>query len=245
MTGSIPEEAVILVGGLGTRLRSAVNGVPKPLAPVAGRPFLFWLLDALAAGGVRRAILATGYLGHMVEATVGNAHGPMSVLYSREETPLGTGGALWRALGLARGDRVFALNGDTFQGLDLAAMAALAPSADMVMAVRPVPDRARYGTVRLEGAHVRGFEEKGGTGPGLVNAGIYLLRRNLPAQLPPAIVLPQDGIFSFEEAVLRRAPGSLDLRAFLVVSEAFIDIGTPEDHARAQTLLPHWARGTQ
>lgn len=229
---SFPDEAVVLAGGFGTRLRAVVSDVPKPLAPVAGRPFLHWLLDTLAMGGIRRVVLATGYLGEMVEAAVGRAHAGMEVRYVREEAPLGTGGALWAAMGHTAGERVFALNGDTWLGLDLGAMARAAPGADLVFAARPVPDRARYGSVVLDGDRLVGLREKGEAGPGLVNGGTYLLRRGLLEKRPMV------GAFSFEGEVLER-PAGLDIRAF-PVDGRFIDIGTPEDFARAQDVLPGW-----
>lgn len=231
---SLPGEAIVLAGGFGTRLRSVVSDVPKPLAPVAGRPFLAWLLDALAKGGIRRIVLATGYLGEMVEAAIGPHHGPMEVSYVREEAPLGTGGSLWAAMAATTGERVFALNGDTWQAADYAAMACAAPAADLVFAVRPVEDRARYGSVVLEEGRLVGLREKGEAGPGLVNSGIYLLHRDLLAKRPI-----QDA-FSFEKEVLER-PAGLDIRGF-TVDGRFIDIGTPEDFLRAQTALPDWSR---
>lgn len=231
---SLPTEAIVLAGGFGTRLRSVVSDVPKPLAPVAGRPFLAWLLDALARGGLSRVVLATGYLGEMVEAAIGTRHGPLEIAYVREEAPLGTGGSLWAAMGATTGERVFALNGDTWQAADYAAMAAHAPGADLVFAVRPVEDRTRYGSVILDEGRLTGLREKGEAGPGLVNSGIYLLSRALLAKRPLA------GAFSFEKEILER-PQGLDIRGF-TVDGRFIDIGTPEDFSRAQTALPEWSR---
>lgn len=229
----IPAEAIVLAGGLGTRLRAVVRDVPKPLAPVAGRPFLAWLLDGLARQGVGRTILATGYLGDLVQDALGATHAGMALAYLREEAPLGTGGALYNALRLVEGERVFVLNGDTWLGAPLAPLAEEAPGADLVLAVRPVPDRARYGTVRVEGNRILGLEEKGPSGPGLVNAGLYLARRDLPERRP------MPAAFSLETEVLAR-PGELDLRAHRTEAD-FLDIGTPEDFARAQELIPAWA----
>lgn len=230
----LPTEAIVLAGGFGTRLRSVVSDVPKPLAPVAGRPFLAWLLDGLERGGLRRVVLATGYLGEMVEAAVGPRHGALEIAYVREEAPLGTGGSLWAAMSATTGDRVFALNGDTWQAADYAAMAREAPEADLVFAVRPVEDRARYGSVVLENGRLAGMLEKGEHGPGLVNSGIYLIRRSLLGKRPI------DGAFSFEKEILER-PQGLDIRGF-EVDGRFIDIGTPEDFSRAQTALPEWSK---
>lgn len=230
---SAPEEAVILAGGLGTRLRPVVADVPKPLAPVAGRPFLHWLIEGLARRGIRRAVLATGYGAEAIRAACGDSHAGVALLHAREEAPLGTGGALWAALAHIGGERAFVLNGDTWLGCDLASLAAEAPAADLVLAVRPVPDRARYGSVAVRGNAVLGLEEKGRSGPGLVNAGTYLVRRDLPVRRPVA------GAFSLEAEVLAR-PEGLDLRAH-ATEAPFLDIGTPEDYARAQMLIPAWA----
>lgn len=228
-------EAIVLAGGFGTRLASVVSDVPKPLAPVAGRPFLFWLLDTLAGQGVARVVLATGHRAEMIEAAIGPRFAGMAVAYSREDAPLGTGGAMWKALALAEGARVLALNGDTWLGADLRAMEAHAPAADLVVAVRPVEDRSRYGSVVVEAGRITGTREKGEAGPGLVNGGTYLLRRDLPEKRPFG------GAFSFEAELLEK-PHGLDVRAF-PVDGRFIDIGTPEDYARAQQVLPGWVRG--
>jgi len=229
----IPAEAIVLAGGFGTRLRTVVSDVPKPLAPVAGRPFLHWLLDGLARQGIARVILATGYMGDVMRERLGETHAGMALAHAREETPLGTGGALWAALRLAEGERVFVLNGDTWLGAPLAPLAEEAPEADLVLAVRPVADRSRYGTVRVEGNRILGLEEKGPSGPGLVNAGLYVARRDLPARRP----MPD--AFSLEAEILSR-PDGLDLRAHRT-DAPFLDIGTPEDFARAQDLIPAWA----
>jgi D-glycero-alpha-D-manno-heptose 1-phosphate guanylyltransferase len=230
---STPTEAVILAGGLGTRLRAVVRDVPKPLAPVAGRPFLHWLIEGLARQGIRRAVLATGYMADAIRAACGDAHAGVMLVHAPEPAPLGTGGALWAALAHVAGERAFVLNGDTWLGLPLAPLAAEAPGADLVLAVRPVPDRARYGSVVVRGNEVLGLEEKGPAGPGLVNAGTYLVRQDLPARRPIA------GAFSLEAEVLAR-PEGLDLRAHRTEAP-FLDIGTPEDFARAQELIPAWA----
>mgnify|MGYP001240595730 CR=1 FL=1 len=226
-------EAVVLVGGFGTRLRPMVSNVPKALAPVGGRPFLHWLLDGLARQSVERVLLATGYMGDMLRDVVGTQHAGMAILYSREDTPLGTGGAMWAALRLCQEDRVLVLNGDTWLGAPVAPLAAEGPDADLVIAVRMVADRSRFGSLIVDGNRVLGLSEKGLGGPGLVNAGVYLARRDLPVRRP----MPE--AFSLEREVLT-APGALDVRAH-VTDAPFLDIGTPEDYAAAQTLIPAWA----
>ena len=228
----IPDEIIVLAGGLGTRLRGVVDDVPKPLAPVAGRPFLHWLLEGFARQGLARAVLATGFRAEAIRASLGESFAGLEIVHAPEQEPLGTGGAILKALSLCRGERVFAANGDSWIGVDLARLAAAAPEADLVLAVRPVADRARYGSVRVEGDSLIGMEEKGGEGPGLVNAGVYLLRRDLAARR----AMPAS--FSFKRELLA-APGGLDVRVF-ATEAPFIDIGTPEDFAAAQALLPGW-----
>lgn len=235
MSEAMVTEAIILAGGMGTRLAAAVPDVPKPLAPVAGRPFLAWLLEALEDSGLTRIVFATGYRAAMIRDCFGARHGTLDILYSEEATPLGTGGALFQALGHCSGERVFAMNGDTFQQLDLPAMAAADPQADITVAVRPVPDRSRFGAVEVVQGRVRRFGQKGMPGPGPVNAGTYLLRRDLPGRLG----LP--AAFSFEADVLETMTERLHIAAH-IAEGPFLDIGVPEDWIAASTLLPEWAK---
>lgn len=231
----LPGEVVVLVGGLGTRLRPVVSDVPKPLALVAGRPFLHWLLEGFSRQGLRRAVLAVGYRAGMVRDSLGTRFAGLDLAYAEEESPRGTGGAIWAALPLCTGPRVFVANGDSWIGVAVRDLADSAPEADLVLAVRPVPDRSRYGAVVVEGDRVMGLAEKGESGAGLVNAGLYLMRQDLPARRP------MPAAFSLEHEVLAR-PAGLDIRA--VATEApFLDIGTPEDYAAAQALIPRWASG--
>lgn len=226
------DEAIVLAGGFGTRLRGVVHDVPKPLAPVAGRPFLAWLLDALAPHGMRRVVLATGYLGDQVEAALGTAWRGMALVYSRETAPLGTGGAIVHALREVSSDAFFVLNGDTWLELDYAAFdrAVNEAGACLGVALAHVPDVSRYGAAQLEGRRVTGFDEKGASGAGFINAGVYWMRRGLLDGHPIGAA------FSFERDVLmpavQREPviGYTDTRGF-------IDIGVPDDYQRAQRLF--------
>ena len=188
------EEAIVLAGGLGTRLRSVVADLPKPLAPVAGRPFLAHLLDQLATGGLRRVILATGYMAEKIEQVIGRRWAGMDVAYSKESDPLGTGGAIRRAAALLQGDGVHLANGDTFLRYDLAAFerAVRARGASLGIALAKVGDVGRYGGVEIDGGRVTAFVEKGGCGPGLINAGSYFLTAAGIAGLPD-----EDGAYSF------------------------------------------------
>lgn len=229
-------EAIILAGGLGTRLASRISGIPKPMAPVAGRPFLEILLRQIKGAGCGRVVLSVGHLHEVIEGHFGAAFEGMQVDYSIEHTPLGTGGALRAALALTREDAVLALNGDTFLQADYAAMLRFHATAGaaMSMAVTQQPDIARYGGVVIEKERVTGFEEKGRSGPGWINAGAYVLNRSLP--WPPGL----GERFSFEKDYLAPEIAALAPVAFKV-DGFFLDIGVPEDLDRAQTELASFA----
>ena len=226
------DEAIILAGGLGTRLRSVVSGVPKALAQVNGRPFVAYLLDALATQGFSRVILATGYLGEMVEAVLGDRWHDMHLVYSREPQPLGTGGAVVLAAQHVHGAACFVLNGDTYLHLDYTDFDSCAQQSNLplAMALANVPETTRYGAVEVDGDRVVGFAEKRRSGPGYINAGAYRIECNLVAGQPAGAAL------SFERDVLRPAAKRGGILAY-TQTRGFIDIGVPEDFARAQRLL--------
>ncbi|HCV96614.1 D-glycero-alpha-D-manno-heptose 1-phosphate guanylyltransferase [compost metagenome] len=229
---TVADEAIVLVGGFGTRLRSEVPDLPKPLAPVAGRPFLAYVLDNLAQGGIRRVILATGYLGERVEEAIGSRWQGMSVVYSREPEPLGTGGALALAVRQLQGQAVHLSNGDTFLRYLPRQLQQRAEQEQVALAVAlaRVEDVGRYGAVELADGRVAAFNEKGGHGPGFINAGSYFLGA---AALS---ALPDRAVFSFETDVLLPRAASEGLAACVDTAD-FIDIGVPEDYRRAQTIF--------
>jgi D-glycero-alpha-D-manno-heptose 1-phosphate guanylyltransferase len=231
-TPPLPVDAIVLAGGLGTRLRGEVPDLPKPLAPVAGLPFLAWVLDHLAAQGVRRAVLSVGYRHEAIQDHFGDRHGPIRLAYSVEPRPLGTGGAIRAALAHCASDPVLVVHGDTLFEIDLGCLLARhrAGGRALTMALCPVPDTARYGRVAVTDGTVTGFEEKGPAGPGLINAGVYVLSARLFAGYiaPPA--------FSFEREFL--APHLAALAPAAHVADGyFIDIGVPDDYRRAAAEL--------
>jgi D-glycero-alpha-D-manno-heptose 1-phosphate guanylyltransferase len=228
---SLADEAIVLAGGLGTRLRAVVAEVPKPLAPVAARPFLAWLLDRLAGAGLRRCILATGYRSEMIEQTVGARWRGMDIAYSVESEPLGTGGAIRLAASHLQGDAVHVLNGDTWLEYAPAALEAAARKAgtSMAIALAQVDDVGRYGAVAMRDDRAVAFHEKGETGAGWINAGCYFLKAEVLMTMP-------QGVCSFEQDVLRTRAAAGDVAAF-VETAGFIDIGVPEDYRRAQELF--------
>jgi D-glycero-alpha-D-manno-heptose 1-phosphate guanylyltransferase len=230
-------EAIILAGGLGTRLNSRIPGLPKPMAPIAGRPFLEILLDALVGAGCSRVILSVGHLRDVIINHFGESYRGVPVRYVVEETPLGTGGAIRNALQEASEAAVFVLNGDTYLDVDYAQMYAAhaALGGSMTIAVALVNEMARYGGVAIDGDCATGFIEKGRTGPGWINAGVYALESDFPwpDNLPAR--------FSFETDVLAACVTQLRPAVFRCRGQ-FLDIGTPEDLDRAQTELTARAR---
>lgn len=228
-------EAIVLAGGLGTRLASRLRGLPKPMAAVAGRPFLEILLTQLRRSGCTRALLSVGHQHTVIQDHFGAAFGGMAIDYAIESVPLGTGGAIRLALAQAREESVLVVNGDTFLDADYAAMMRFhaAENAAVTLAVVRRDDVSRYGEVRLEGQRVVGFEEKGNSGSGFISAGSYVMARDIawPRALPEKFSIERD-FFVPEVARLRPA-------AF-VVDGYFLDIGIPEDYDRAQSELAHF-----
>ena len=225
-------EAIVLAGGLGTRLAARLDGIPKPMAQVAGRPFLEILLGRLRGAGCSRVILSVGHLAGVIEDYFGGEFRGMRVEYAVESDPRGTGGAIRAALGLVSEQSVLVLNGDTFLDVDYAAMMAFhaAQGVELTMAVCHQADVARYGGVVLAGERVVGFEEKGRGGAGWINAGVYVVETGMvwPEGLPER--------FSFETEYLGPRAGLLGFAAYRS-DGVFLDIGVPEDLDRAQTLL--------
>lgn len=224
-------EVAILAGGLGTRLRSVVSEVPKCMAPVAGQPFLWYLLEQLRRYDVERVILSVGYLREVIQDWVAEhaAEYPFEFRFAVEEQPLGTGGGIKLASSMAEGPELVVLNGDTFfdADLDLLLAARRGSGLPVALALKPMRDFDRYGTV-LPGADgvIRAFREKQHCSEGLINGGVYAI------DLRSGVF---DGVpvkFSFEKEVLEPQCGRGRLYG-LVQDGYFIDIGIPEDYARA------------
>lgn len=227
-------EAVILAGGLGTRLRSVVADRPKVLATVAGRPFITRLLDQLVATGINRVVLCTGYKAELVEATLGESYRGMTLVYSVESEPLGTGGAVRLALAKLNASTVLMMNGDSFCAADLSSFTTThaARQAKASMLLTEMPDTSRFGRVEFAAdGHVTAFIEKGQVaGPGWINAGIYLLDRTLLAEIEPGRAV------SLEREVFPTWVAQRTLMAD-ALGKRFLDIGTPESFAAAESFF--------
>jgi D-glycero-alpha-D-manno-heptose 1-phosphate guanylyltransferase len=232
--------AVVLAGGVGSRLRPVVADRPKPLADIAGRPFLAYLLDELVRWGIVDIVLCTGYLGEQISARFGEAYRGARLQYSQESQPLGTAGALRLALPLLRSDTVLVLNGDSFCRANLAQFGEWhsARRSLATMLLVKVPDTGRYGRVQLDDdARIVQFEEKGrSVGPGLINAGLYLVQRPLLEIIPEVAT-----VVSLERDIFPLWIRN-DFRGY-ETSGAFLDIGTPESFAQAQKFFAETAPG--
>lgn len=225
---------LLLVGGLGTRLQSVLPNSPKPLAPLGPTPFLRLLVEQLGSQGFRHLIMCTGHLAAQIEQEFGDG-GPMDVVfdYSHESSPLGTAGAVKLAERYLAGAPVFVvMNGDSFLEVDFPELLRFhrGHGGMVSVAARCVSDAARYGTLEVNDQfRVTAFREKtGARAPGLINGGVYVFNRELLSYIP-------DGVpASLEQDIFKNV-----LPHGVYASEQqgmFIDIGTPEDYARAQTL---------
>ena len=222
-------DAVILAGGKGTRLASKVQDVPKVMAPVNGRPFLKYVLDHLARFGIERAVLATGYMAETVSGHFGSSYRGIELLYSVEKSALGTGGAVKNAARYCRGDDFFIFNGDTLFEVDLNDMRTLhlINSCPLTLAVKPMNDFDRYGSVVIDGGRAVAFREKKRTTSGFINGGVYIIKREL-------IYSTAREVFSFEKDMLEA--GVFPIGAF-ISDTYFIDIGVPDDYEKANEEL--------
>ncbi|MDX2099792.1 MAG: nucleotidyltransferase family protein [Leptolyngbyaceae cyanobacterium bins.59] len=228
--------AIILAGGLGTRLRSVVVDRPKVLAEVNGRPFLTYLLHQIAEAGMQRAVFCTGYLQEQVQEAFGSQYAGVQLSYSPELTPLGTGGALRQAMQEVTSETVLVMNGDSFCEANLkdfweAHQQGYEGHEVGTLMLTHVSNTGRYGAVQVsETGDILSFAEKSNSQePGWINAGIYLLPRRW------LLSLPEDKPISLEREVFPTWIGH-GLRGYQNQGR-FIDIGTPESYAAAQLFF--------
>ncbi len=226
-------QAIILAGGLGTRLQSVISDIPKPMAPIRGRPFLAFVLDHLSEQGITEVILSVGYKHQVIIDYFGDRYKRMKIDYSIEESPLGTGGAIRQALRFVTDSQAFCLNGDTFLKLDYEKTRQVHREQEGIMVtlvLKKMDDVSRYGTVTIQDNEIVTFQEKGRKGEGLINAGHYVLNKNLFDRFE----LPS--VFSFENDFLHLHCHKMPVRQ-VTTDCAFIDIGIPEDYQRAENEL--------
>lgn len=221
-------EAIILAGGLGTRLRKVVQDKPKPMADINGKPFLVYLFEFLNDQGIERCILAVGFKKNVIINYFGDRYKNMDIIYSEENEPLGTGGALKRALEKIKGNFSFVLNGDTYFKIDLKLLEkfSIEREVDLCIALKYMEDNSRYGTVNINSEYrIIGFQEKEKSQRGYINGGVYLIRKNLLTGLPEK--------FSFEKEFLEKYYKYYRFYG-IPFDTYFIDIGVPEDYEKAK-----------
>jgi D-glycero-alpha-D-manno-heptose 1-phosphate guanylyltransferase len=231
--------AIILAGGLGTRLKQAIKNVPKPMAPVKGKPFLEYLLKQLHRHEIREVIISTGYLHEKVSAHFGDEFMGMKLRYATETQPLGTGGGLRLAMSQTAAPAVLVLNGDSYFDINLKQLYNLHVKhhSDVSIALCEMADASRYGRVRTDALQrITSFDEKNETdSEGLINAGIYIFNRQIFLRHAP-----EDSAFSLETDFFAKKAGNILMSGFSFEGK-FIDIGIPEDYQRAQHELQGFA----
>jgi len=233
MEGFCDITGVILAGGFGTRLQSVVSDKPKVLAKVKGKPFMAYLLEQLSSAGIHKAVICTGYMSDKIQECFGDAYDSLEIIYSREDEPLGTGGALRLALPYLSSEIILVMNGDSYIDTDLSIYVDWFSEGEREAAVllTCVDDTSRYGNVKInKNKIIASFEEKcDNPGPGWINAGIYLLRKSLIASMPAG------KFYSLERDFFPKLTGK-GLYGFCTEGR-FIDIGTPEAYAAAEEFF--------
>ena len=224
-------EAIILAGGLGTRLQSVVSDVPKSMAVINGRPFLEYQLDYLIGQGTMRAVLSVGYKHECIMNHFGYAYKSLEIDYAIEHEPLGTGGGIRLSFWKIDGPRALILNGDSMFRFDFREMMDfhLKKRAAVTIALRKLKDTLRYGRVSMgRTRRINGFSEKDPDGaPGFINGGIYILEKKM-------LMEPEfRGKFSIEKDFFSHYYPTLKMFGF-EAQGYFLDIGIPEDYKKAQ-----------
>jgi D-glycero-alpha-D-manno-heptose 1-phosphate guanylyltransferase len=226
-------EAIILSGGLGTRLRSVIPDLPKTMALIENLPFLSYLLEQLFRSEFERVVLATGYRSDAIESFFGSYYKEINLVYSIEEEPLGTGGAILKAADSVDSENFFILNGDTFFDVDFGGMEKKFKTdhSGLMIALKPMKNFERYGVVLVDGEKIVSFKEKKFCETGLINGGTYLGSKKWLKEQATGM------IFSLEKEILEKKVKTEKIGYF--ISEGyFIDIGVPEDYFKAIKELP-------
>lgn len=218
-------EAIILAGGLGKRLRGVVNDVPKPMADILGKPFLEYIMEYLKKNNVKKVILAIGYKGHVIKDYFGGDYKGISIMYSEEMEPLGTGGGIKQAIRLCENENNIIINGDTYFDVDLPEMMKqhIMTKSDLTIATKVMYDFDRYGIVVSDkDKRIIEFKEKKYYNQGNINGGVYICKKELVDEVT-------ENSFSFEKEVLEKKYKIKKFSSFISESY-FIDIGIPNDY---------------
>lgn len=229
----ITKEAIILAGGLGTRLQSVLPGIPKCMAPIHGKPFLAYVLDYLISQEINKVILSVGYRKDQIINYFDDKYCPLKIEYAIESHQLGTGGAVKLALEHCMQDNVFILNGDTYFIPDLQSIEKLhfQSKADITIATKHFTKTGRFGLVQTDiDGWITDFRKRDSlSGSGWINGGIYLIKKQIFDHF-------QEGKFSLENDVFKESCSRFKMKAFQTDAD-FLDIGIPEDYAKAQIMI--------
>lgn len=223
--------AIILAGGFGTRLKEIIRDAPKPMVKIEEKPFLEILLKYLKNQGIKKVIFSVGYKKEVIINYFKNEFNGLDIVYSIEDSPLKTGGAIKKALNLIENDFVFVLNGDTFFNVNLVKFKNfhMKNDADISVALKKLQNFNRYGSIELDRNNkIVKYDEKKFTENGYINGGIYILNKN--------VLDNEDEVFSFEEFLSKT---DKEVYGFICDSY-FIDIGIPKDYLKAQKDLTKW-----
>lgn len=225
-------QAIILAGGLGTRLKSVVADKPKVLSPVANHPFLYYVIEYLQKQGIQQFIFSLGYLSEQVIDFLQSNYAHLSYTYTIESSPLGTGGGIKKAIELASDNDVLIVNADTFFDVDISSMMLQhqTTKANCTIALKEMTNFDRYGTVELDGLNnIISFQEKKFTAAGLINGGYLILDKSY--FLAATKYLPE--VFGYERDFLEPNLQKMVIKGF-ASNGYFIDIGIPEDYQKAE-----------
>ncbi|MGL5485021.1 MAG: sugar phosphate nucleotidyltransferase [Shewanella sp.] len=214
-------ECIILVGGMGTRLKAVSGDTPKPLVLVAERPFVYYIMDYLIDHGVNKIIFATSYKSGDFKSTLGTNYRGVEIYYSVENYPLGTGGGIRQAIEFVSGDNVLIFNGDTYATVDINKSFSkhITSGKEVTLSLFHVSDTSRYGRVNVQDDIITNFSEKSISGPGFINSGVYWINKRALDKQPQS--------FSFESDYLMKNIDKLGCDFF---DGYFIDIGIPDDY---------------
>jgi len=225
--------AVILAGGMGTRLQNIVSDRPKVMAEINGKPFLYYVLDQLAGFDIKRVVISTGYMADKIEEVIGFSYKGLKVKYSREETPLGTAGALKLAGQAMDTEYCLVMNGDSYTEFDPVSLFMIhkQKNANITILVKAVSNTSRFGTIQMNEQNeiVKFVEKRDSTGAGFINAGVYIMKTSALQKIPDKA--PCSLEYDFFPAMIGKGIYGYETLG------RFIDIGTPESYSQAEKFF--------
>ena len=228
---SFPQEAIVLAGGKGTRLKNVIKDIPKPMAIVNGKPFLWYVLSFLSKQGIHHVVLSVGYKADVIINYFGDKFDNIQISYAVENEALGTGGGIKFASRFVKNQEFWVINGDTFFEINLNKFFDKCKGNKISLALAEMKDFDRYGVVKTDNKKIIAFREKQYQKHGFINAGIYLLNKKFIKDFSPDIE-----VFSFEKDILEKLIDKINI-GFFKSASLFIDIGIPTDYYQSQFIF--------